>query len=131
MNRRNRSRTRAILSSPVILVAAIVLLIFLGRAAAGIYSKSAESSAHLEEAQSSLEKMEASETNLKSQIDSLSTPAGIEASVRERYHAVEPGESVVVIVDDKPATSAGSASSSTENVAIRSWWQRILQAIGL
>src|SRR4051812_85094 len=100
MNRRNnRSRFRTIVSSPITLVLAIILLVLFARAAINIHAKAAESDRKLAEAQANLTKLETNRTNIQSRIAELSTEAGVEASIREKYHAVAPGESVVVIVD--------------------------------
>lgn len=126
MNRRNRSRFRSIISSPVTLFAALILLILVGRAAMNIHAKAVESAEKLSEAQMGLNKIRTNQANLQARIEELSTDAGREASIREKYHAVAPGEEVVVIVDDQPSNVA--AASSTEQL---SWWRKFLRAVGL
>lgn len=124
MNRRNRSRTKAVLSSPVTLVIALALLAFMARAAVRIHAQAAESAQRLAEAQASLAKIQANATALQGQIGELSTPEGVEASMREQYHAVEPGESVAVIVDPDASGQQDSQPAATTTPS-QSWWQRI------
>ncbi len=132
MMSRNRSRPSAILSSPFTLILALVALVFLVRAAAKIYSKTADSFVRLDEARANLAKMEAKRIDLMDQIQNLSTPEGIEASIREKYHAVEPGESVAVIINRDVATGTpGGDLNAAAGVQAVTWWQRILRATGL
>lgn len=135
MMSRNRSRPSAILSSPVTLILALVILVFLARAATKIYSKTADSSVRLDEARANLAKMEAKRIDLKDQIQNLSTPEGIVASIREKYRAVEPGESVAVIINRDAATGTpgGGLGVEASDASTREmgWWQRILRMIGL
>jgi cell division protein FtsB len=129
MNRRNRSRFRTIVSSPVTMFLALVLLILLGRGAYNIHAKAGESSEKLAEAQSNLDRLEHNRDAIQAKINDLSTDAGIEASMREKYHAVAPGESVVVIVD--PDASRNGQAAATTTAPAGSWWHRFLDAIGL
>jgi len=130
MRPRNRSRSRAILSSPVTLVLAAIALFFLARAAWNIHGKAVESAARLESAQNDLGKLEESQKDLQSTVDRLSTSDGMETEVRDKYHAVLPGESVAVIVDAAPEGVNGTAAaSSTEQKT--GFWGGLLRAIGL
>jgi cell division protein FtsB len=136
MNRRNsRSRFRTIVGSPITLVLAILLLVLLGRGAYNIHAKAAESARKLADAETNLAKLETNRTNIQSRIAELSTDAGVEASIREKYHAVAPGESVAVIIDtDADQQRGGSAmaaahASSTESDAGLSWWQRFWRTV--
>src|SRR5947207_2368032 len=99
MKRRNRSSLYSVLSSPFTLIAALVLFVVFARAAWNIHEKARESALRLEVAQAELTKLRESQADLSARVNQLSTPAGVKAQIRERYHAVEPGESVAVIVD--------------------------------
>lgn len=129
MSRRNRSKTHAVLSSPITMVAAAILLAALARAAIGIHERAAESADRLAQAQMSLAKMTANEAQLQDQIKELSTDAGIETSIREKYHAVAPGESVAVVVDPGDAMTGDQPATTTEQAA--PWWERAFRAMGL
>ncbi len=130
MKRRNRSRLYTVLSSPFMFLAVLVAFYFMARAAWGIYEKADEGSMRLEAAQAQLAKLEADKASLAERVDLLSTPAGVRAELRSKYHAVEPGESVAVIID--PTSSPDSASSvlASSTAAKASGWQKFLRMIG-
>lgn len=130
MKRRNRSRFRAMLSSPITLALAVILLVLVGRASIKIYLRAADSSMRLDEAEATLVRMESKRADLEGRIADLSTEEGIKASIREKYHAVEPGEAVAVIVSND---SQKASASEADRPATRelSWWQKILRAISL
>lgn len=129
MMRRNRAKKSPILSSPVTLLIALIVLVLLARSAARIHTKAAESERRLAEASASVGRLEAKQALLEGKIGSLSTPEGIEASIREKYHAAEPGEQVAVIVD-KDEPYAASAAETAESAPRLTVWQRLLRAIG-
>ncbi len=129
MKRRNRSSLHAILSSPFTLIAALVLFVVLARAAWSISGKAQESALRLEVAQTELAKLQENQADLSNRVTELSTPDGIKAQMRERYHAVEPGESVAIIVDSA-ASDTAAALNATSSQAI-SWWGRLLHVFGL
>jgi hypothetical protein len=115
------------MNSPVTLVLAAVLLVFMARAAARIHAKASESGTRLREAEASVARLRSSQTTMSAKISELSTDAGVEASIREKYHAVSPGESVAVIVDDANTQNSAAEATTTET---RSWWSRFWDAIG-
>lgn len=131
MMRRNRYRPSAILSSPVTIVLALTVLFFVARAALRIHSRAADSSARLEKARADIAGMEAKQSDLRGKIQDLSTAEGVEASIREKYHAVEPGESVAVIVNTDAAGPAASGGLSATSSSELGWWQSFLRSIGL
>ncbi|MDB5239012.1 MAG: hypothetical protein JWO00_347 [Candidatus Parcubacteria bacterium] len=134
MKRRNRSSLYSILSSPFTLIAAVIVFIVLARAAWSIHEKARESSLRLEVATAELARLQSSQAELGARVDQLSTPAGIRFQIRERYHAVEPGEQVAVIVDSLPSASGTAAAinaASTTGAQGSSWWRNVLHAFGL
>jgi len=135
MNRRNqRSRFRTIMSSPITLVLSLVLLVLLGRAAFNIHTKAIEGERKLTEAQANLAKLETNRDSIQSRIAELSTDAGVEASMREKFHAVMPGESVAVIIDADAGKRRTVTMTATTSVSVpevpKSWWQRFWNATG-
>ncbi|MCX6715528.1 MAG: hypothetical protein NT077_00755 [Candidatus Taylorbacteria bacterium] len=128
---RNRSHPHAILSSPITLILALIVLIFLARATAKIYTKASDGAIRLDTARSDLARMENKQADLQNRIQSLSTTEGIEASIREKYHAIEPGELVAVIVNTDTATKTNPIESRPDDSAGLSWWQQFLRVIGL
>ena len=108
-----------------IIVGSIALLLLV-RAGWNIHEKAVVAGARLSEAQAELSGLEQQKAALSSSIAYLSTPAGMEAELRDKYHAVKEGESVAVIVDD----DAGAASSTATSTLSESWWHRFMDFIG-
>jgi cell division protein FtsB len=135
MKRRNRSGLYAFLSSPFTLVIASILFVVLARAAWSIHEKARESSLRLEIAQADFAKLQQSQADLAQRVEQLSTPEGVKAQIRERYHAVEPGESVAVIVDGPAQQASATPVTAGANAAAAGdsggWWAGFLRMIGL
>lgn len=146
--RRNKSRFRGILASPATLIVAVIILFFMVKAAVNIHSKSVLSTSKFDEVTANLAKLEAGRAKLDQDIQDISTKSGVEAEIREKYHAVGPGEQVAVIVNTDENTdgntgttqsaasveAGGSATSrlATSSQSIKqSWWQRLLRGLGL
>ena len=90
----------------------------------------------MDQAQAQYAKLQSSQKQLSEEVTELSSPGGIEADLREKYHAVSPGESVAVIVDspsggDSNAGQSVSALNASSAVPIKSWWQRLFDFFGL
>ena len=136
MKRRNSFSWKRLLASPVTLIIVLVIFVVLARAAWTMVSRSRLAAERLSQAQAQYAKLQASQARLSEEVGELSSPGGIEADLREKYHAVSPGESVAVIVDspsvDDPnaAQSAGALNSSAPAPAVN-WWQRFLGFFGL
>jgi len=137
MKTRNRSGWKAFTSSPFTLIVALIILGFLVRAAWNIHGKAALAGKHLDQTESEITKLQASQADLSAKTADLSTEAGIEAELSEKYRAVAPGESVAVIVDPMSpnvtnGTDANAASSSASLKApTQGWWQSLLRMLGL
>jgi len=121
------------LASPLTLVISAVTLLGIGRASWSIYDKAAAGAERLARAEAGAEKLAADRAELLAKTAELSTDAGIEAALREKYRAVRPGESVAAIVADAPKTSAagGAESSSTPPAPAGGLWPSILRLFGL
>jgi len=130
MDRRNRRKWRRFLSSPLVLAAAVMAVVLLARADLNIVGKSSESSARLTQAEGQLKSLQADQADLSAKVADLSTPAGIEAELRDKYHATAPGESVAVIVDGN-ASGTGSLEAAGTSTPAGGWWSSLLRMIGL
>jgi cell division protein FtsB len=124
----NRSPWKRFLYSPVSIVIGFILIFILIRAGCNIHDKAIQAEERLNEAQSELSGLQQQKEALSSSIDYLSTPAGVEATLRDKYHAVKEGESVAVIVDPSSGTASSTASSSP--VPLASWWSQLMDFIG-
>lgn len=119
MNRRNnRSGWQRFVGSPITLVAGLVVLVFLARSSARIHAKAGESQVRLMEAQANLTRVQANETTLKTQISNLSTDDGVVTEIRKKFHAVEPGEDVAVVINRDENKQSATTTASTA-----AWWQ--------
>ncbi len=123
----NRTLKRRILSSPLALVAALIVFVLLARATWGVYEKASQSAQRLAEAETELDKLKQHQDDLSRKVSYLSTDQGVEAEIRTKYRAVKEGESVAVIVDTDQTASAMNATSTAKV----GWWGRLLQKIGL
>ena len=127
----NRSPWKRFIYSPAGIIIGCIGLFILVRAAWNIHEKAVVADERLSQAQAELAGLEQQKESLSDSISYLSTPAGMEAELRDKYHAVKAGESVAVIVDD----ASGSASSSgvsdgTSSTPSSGWWSGLLNFIG-
>lgn len=125
----NRGPWKGIFASPLVLVIVCVLIVLLARASWGMYERASASDARLRQAQANVAALEAQQEALSKKVSYLSTSDGVQAELREKYRAIEPGESVAVIVDASTSKSSPLAASSTEPV--QSWWEKVLSFFGL
>ena len=102
----NKPIFERIAASPLALIAALVVLGFLIKAAWGSHQKAVQSSQKLSTEQAELAKLEQNQNDLSSQVAYLSTDQGVEAEMRTKFKAVKEGEQVAVIVDDGSQTAA-------------------------
>lgn len=130
MQRRNRSRLRTFFGSPFTLILAVVILVFAGKAALGMYEKSTEAAERLAEAQAALDRVAVKKASIAARIGSLSTEEGIEASIRTKYHVVEPGEQMAVIVSNEAAVVRVSTTSFAKG-GPKGFWKSVLGIFGI
>lgn len=104
--------------SKIAFFVAIVILILLGRGAIITFLKAREVGLIAESTQSKLESLKNRQTELSEKINFLSTEEGKEMELRSIYNAALPGESVVLIVDNKNTTSTPKIQ--------KTWWQKFL-----
>lgn len=124
----NRSPWKRFIYSPAGIIIGCIGLFILVRAAWNIHEKAVVADERLSQAQAELAGLEQQKESLSSSISYLSTPEGMEAELRDKYHAVKAGESVAVIVDD--ASSASSTSSVASSSPADSWWGKLVDFIG-
>ena len=127
----NRSLWKRLFYSPIGILVAFVVLVLLIRGGLSIHQKAIIAQIRLNQTQTELENLQQQQLSLTNSISQLSTPEGIEAALREKYHAVKQGESVAVIVDSQNISN--NQSSSSQDVMAtpsRSWFGNILNIIG-
>lgn len=114
--------------SPLALIAVFIVFAVIAKATWSIHQKAVISEAKLSEAQGELTKLQVRQSDLQSEVSSLSTEQGLEAELRTKYRAVKDGESVAVIVDSDQTAAASDASSTPPH---DSWQQQVLHLFGL
>ena len=129
MKSSNKSLFRRIFYSPVSIVLMIVVMVAIFNGAWGVHKKAQIAEDRYMRAERELSDIKQQRASLSSAIDSLSTPEGFQAELREKYHAVKEGESVALIIrDDATKTSATSSALVTEKHSFISFF---LKMIGL
>ena len=136
MKRRNSFSWKRLLASPVTLIIVLVIFVVLARAAWAMIGRAKLANERLSQAQAQYAKLEDSQAKLSNEVTELSSPGGIEADLREKYHAVTPGESVAVIVDspsgnDSNADQSAGALNVSTTAPAGNWWHRFLDFFGL
>jgi cell division protein FtsB len=97
----DKKRIRRFVASPWVLAGIGVLIVIAGMNTWDMYQKWRLSEEALEKTRASYENLEKREAFLDSKIDSLSTEAGVEAEVRERFGVAKPGEGVIVVLSEE------------------------------
>ncbi len=125
----NRSRWKKIVGSPITLVVVVMLLLFLAKGNWNLYKKTEVSAARLTQARLELDTLKDREQVIAGKVQKLSTPEGIEAEIRTKFHGVKAGESVAVIIDDEQSASAKSAFDMATSTL--GWWGRLMRKVGV
>jgi cell division protein FtsB len=125
----NRSLWKRFFYSPAAIGIAIIALVFIVRGAIGVHDKALLAQDRYDQAQAELANLQDQEQSLSDSIGRLSTPAGVEAELREKYHGVKEGESVAVIVDPNASRDDGTSTAATSTPSL-SWWGHVLRFIG-
>ncbi|MFZ3020285.1 MAG: hypothetical protein WA051_02065 [Minisyncoccia bacterium] len=96
----------------------VILIVSLGRGAILTFMKERETDKLAKDAQNKLSELSNREVELNEKIDYLKTPEGTETELRSIYNAAKPGESVVLIIDGKPATNT--------EIKEKTFWSKIV-----
>ena len=96
-----KRKIRKILYSRGVLFCLFLLLLLVSKATWSLYDKERESRKNLDRVEADLLALSLREEQLKKDIARLRTPEGIESEIREQFQVAKPGESMVVLVEDK------------------------------
>ena len=96
----DKRRIRRFVASPWVLAVLCALIVIAAWNTLDMYKKWRLSEEALEQARASYGSLEARAGFLDTKIGELSTEAGIEAEVRERFGVAKPGEAVIVVLSD-------------------------------
>ena len=104
-------------------VIGLLMLLFLTvvavKAAWGMYGKFSAASQSSMVAQQELTLLQTQEAQVRTAVEELSTPRGVEAQIRQRYGVAKPGEGEIRIVHD--ASTSSAQASPQGNVFVRIW----------
>ncbi len=120
-----KRRLRSVLYALPTIVVLFLLTALVGHAAWGMYGSYREASVRRDKAQAELRVLQARAADLERDIARLSSDRGIEAEIRERYMVAKEGEKVMIITDEE------GGDDRTAPPEERSFWQRLLAAVGL
>ena len=132
VNRRNNVLFRT-LSSKLTLGVLALLFIWIGAGAIKEAYRARKSEEGLDKLKQQIIGLEAKNSELNQMIDLFKQEAFVEQEAKERLNLKNPGEKVIIIVDDKKEspTSTGETSdgekkeSSEGSTDSRSWWDRV------
>ena len=116
---------RALLYSPFGIGVLSLVLLFLAYAVFSIGHKSHEVNAQLRNIEAKDAALTARQNELRSELDKLSTPAGVEDTLRDKYPVVKNGEGVVVIVDD--TSKAPASATPPQSKGIIGWFKNLFK----
>ncbi|MEK9184751.1 MAG: septum formation initiator family protein [Patescibacteria group bacterium] len=125
---KKKQKIKKWLYSPwIIFILLFILLIGLD-AVWNIYKKEQISKNNLVLAQQNLDKLKSRYDILKSEVDWLSTPEGIEEEIRNKFSVVKEGEQVAIIVESKntPTTTPEVLKTETLWDKIVGWFAGII-----
>lgn len=95
----------------------LVLAVWLGSLIWGLAGKAHIAIREANETKAQYEELEARKTALQRDLDTLATPRGQEAAIREAFGVAKVGEEVIVVVPSAPATSTPP----------KGWWQTFFE----
>ena len=91
-------------------LALFIVFLFLVRGVWNIYQKEKESANLDSDSRAKLESLNSQADQLNSNISKLSTDAGIDEELRQKYGVVKPGEEMIVVVPQDATTSTSTPS---------------------
>ena len=98
------------LYSKTVIVILFFLLIYFIWDVIGAYSRKKESDRILQKINSDYQALVFRSQNIKTSIDRLNTPNGVEEEIKQKFNVVKEGEKVAVIVDDNNVSATPTIS---------------------
>ncbi|MBP9772056.1 MAG: hypothetical protein KBD16_04030 [Candidatus Pacebacteria bacterium] len=96
-----KQRARRFLYSPLTFIVIGILILIAGYNAWDMYQKSKHTDEALKKSKEAYNELVVRETFLEGKITQLSTDAGIEAEIRERFGVAKTGEEVIVVLEEE------------------------------
>lgn len=114
-----KKKVRRILYSKLALAVLALILLLLARGVWNVYGKYRESVAENAISQKELSNLKSQQASMAADISDLNTSQGVERQIREDYSMVQPGEKLVVIVNN--ATTTATSTPPTVGFFGRIW----------
>lgn len=114
-----RRKLRQFLFSKITLLILFVLALFFANSVWDVYQKQRETAFKRERVEKELSELREREASLRSEIERIESPRGLEAELRARFEVGHEGEGVIVIIDPK---EDDSETHVKESVGL---WERI------
>ena len=96
--------------------ALLLVALWLGMLIWGLAGKAQIAIRQEHDAKAQYQELEDRKTTLQGNLDTLATPLGKDAAIRQAFSVAKPGEEVIVVVP--PATATPTTTPS--------WWRRVL-----
>lgn len=104
------------------LLALFFLVVFAVSGVWGVFQKERETAARRAEAEAERVDLEAREKKLRSDIMTLQSDRGLEATLRSQYGLAEEGEGLIVIVEPSATQEAEATSTPRDWFSKIFWW---------
>jgi cell division protein FtsB len=112
-----KRQIKKVVYSRMTILVLFILLIFLAKATYDIYQREQLSIADYGSVKKQYDDLESRQALLNNEIAQLSTQAGVEEQIRDRFSVAKPGEEVITVVDQASTTMP----SNTQNEGL---WQK-------
>ena len=124
---RERSRVRrAVYAKPTIAILLVLTVITL-RGAWGMYEKNQEAEINSGKAVADLKRLETRQTELKNDIDRLSSTRGQEEEIRNRFMVAKDGEKVIIVTQPEGQTLH---TVTVSGEATQTFFEKLKAAVG-
>ena len=126
MKKDNSHKFTSFLSSPIVLILALIVLVFVARSAWQMNTKAKDIENKKALLDAELAELKIEEERLGQTIEALSTEEGVEYFLRSKYKAVKPGESVAIIIESETTTATTSTNTQSKSTLwskIKSIWE--------
>jgi cell division protein FtsB len=88
------------------LLGLLLVTILIVKGTVGVLEKEQESAADVQALKAKLGDLSNEQTNMKTDIASLNTEAGIDEEIKEKFNVSEPGEHVAILLDPTNSTTS-------------------------
>ena len=112
-----KRKIRAVIYARVTLVILSIIVLIMLHSTWVVFQKKGESERMKNISEKNIESLKLRQSELKSKIDRLETPSGLEEEIRSKFTVAKSGENMVVVVDN----SEGPTSTTSSMIG---FWQR-------